>query len=416
MGTQLWGFVIARDQIIVGVDVGSTKVCTLIADVGGEEPEILGVGICPSQGMRKGVVIDVQAAASSVMTSLHRAEQQSGFKAMRVFLGITGAHISSTNTHAVVAVRDASNVISHDDVARIMDVARVIQLPADQEILHVTPHHYTVDGTEGIQDPVGMMGRRLEIEANIITGSSTPIHNLMRCIESVEVEADGMVLEPLAAGRAVLSTAERELGAMVVDMGGGTTDAAIFKDGSIVHACVLPVGGVQIDNDLAFGLRTALPVAEEIKIRYGSTLATAARRGERIRIPEYGHEEGQDIEQYMVAEIIDARLAETFELLQTEIEKAGFGGTYPAGVVLTGGCAQISGIGTLVSEIMGVPARIGIPENLVGLADAIRSPNFAASAGLLEWGRDQLAPPMKSSMNGNNPLGAIRSWFKNFLP
>ncbi|MBI4214198.1 MAG: cell division protein FtsA [Chloroflexi bacterium] len=406
---------IARDHIIVGVDIGSTKVCTLIADVGGEQPEVLGVGICPSQGIRKGIVVDVQAAANTVSTSLRRAEQQSGFKAMRVFLGVTGAHISSTNTRAVVAVRDPSNVIGPDDVSRVIDVARVIQLPADQEILHVIPHHYIVDGTDEILDPTGMLGRRLEIEATIITGSTTPIHNLMRCIESAEVEADGLVLEPLAAGRAVLSAAERDAGALVVDMGGGTTDAAIFRDGRIVHACVLPVGGYQLDNDLAFGLRTALPVAEEIKIRHGSTLEHVVRRGERIHIEAYGRNEGQDVEQYRVAEIIDARLAETLELLGSAIDSAGFGGAFPAGVVLTGGCSLIAGAPSLASEILQAPARVGMPENLMGLADAIRSPSFAASAGLLEWGKDQLVPPSRNGEGAPGPLDGLRAWLRSFL-
>jgi cell division protein FtsA len=364
------------------------------------------------------VIVDVQAAVEAIGTSLRRAEQQSGFKAISAFVGIAGAHIESTNNHAIVAVRHSDSVVSSDDVARVIDGARIIQLPPDQEILHVIPHHYVVDGMDGIKDPVGMVGHRLEVEANIVTGSTTSIHNLVRCVESVDVELDGLVLEPLAAGQAVLSEQEREHGSMVIDMGGGTTDAAVFRDGSVVHAVVLPVGGHQISNDLAFGLRASLASAEELKIRYGSTISHARPEGETVALSGYGQEENQPVEQRTLAEIIDARLAETFELVQAQVARAGFGEDYSAGVILTGGSAQIPGSPALASEIFGVPSRLGFPLGVHGLADAVRSPAFSTSVGLLAWGREQLVPG--DEWRGSGQLGRVattlRAWLRNFFP
>ena len=397
--------------------MGTTKVCTLMADVSSARPEILGVGICPSQGLRRGVVIDVQSAVEAIAASLRRAEQQSGFKAISAFVGIACAHILSSNNHAVVAVRRPNSVISAEDVERVIDGARVIQLPPDQEILHVIPHHFVVDGMDGIRDPVGMVGRRLEIEANIVTGPVTSIHNLVRCVESVDLELDGLVLEPLAAGQAVLTDEERELGSMVVDVGGGTTDAAVFRDGAVVHACVIPVGGHQISNDLAFGLRATLAVAEELKIRHGSTISRARPEGETVSAPAYGRDDNQLIEQRTIAEIIDARLAETFELVRTEIARAGFGESYPAGVVVTGGSAQITGAPALASEVFGVPARLGAPTGLHGLADAVRGPAFSTSVGLLAWGREQLPPASTRLPQGVALFGhGLMTWLRNFFP
>jgi cell division protein FtsA len=397
--------------------VGTTKVCTLIAAVTGDAPEILGVGISPSQGLRKGVVVDVQATTEAMVSSLHRAEQQSGFKAISAYVGIAGAHIHSMNNHAVVPIRHPENIISAEDVQRVTEGARVIQLPTDQEILHVVPHHFVVDGQDGIKDPVGMVGRRLEIEANIVTASTTSIHNLRRCAEAAGVELDELVLEPLAAGQVVLTPEERSFGAMVVDIGGGTTDGAIFNDGSVIHTCILPVGGTQISNDIAFGLRATFPVAEELKIRFGSTVARSRPGGEMVSVSSYGRDELQSVEQRTVAEIIDARLAETLELLYEQIRRAGFGSCFPAGIVLTGGSSQIAGAAVLAEDIFGVPARIGVPLRLDGLADTVRGPAFSTSVGLLVWGQDKLASaePHPVRLHLSRLGGSFREWLRNFF-
>ncbi len=396
--------------------MGTTKVCTLIADLATGSPEILGVGICPSQGLRKGVVVDVQAAVGAIESSLRRAEQQSGFKAMSALVGIAGSHVLSTNSHAVVAVRNTDSVVSSDDVARVIDGARIIQLPPDQEILHVIPRHFVVDGMDGIRHPVGMVGRRLEVEANIVTGSMTSIHNLVRCIDSVNIELDALVLEPLAAGTAVLSEAERDLGCMVVDIGGGTTDAAVFRDGSLVHSAILPVGGHQLTNDLGVGLRATFAVAEELKIRHGLT-TDRVDEGKTIAVPAYGRDDGQPIDLRLVAEIIEARLAETFEMIDAEMSRAGFREAYPAGVIVTGGSSQIAGVPALASEIFGVPARLGAPTGLRGLADAVRGPAFSTSVGLLIWGGQQLE--LAGQPSGKSRIArtgtTIKTWFSNFF-
>lgn len=380
-------------------------------------PEVLGVGVCPSQGLRRGVVVDVESAAEAMGASLRRAEQQSGYKAMSAFVGIAGPYIGSTNSHGIVAIRHPDNLISSDDVERVIDGARIIQLPPDQEILHVIPRHFVVDGMDGIKHPVGMAGHRLEVEANIVTASTTSIHNLIRCADAVGIQLDGLVFGPLADGQAVLSDDERELGAMVIDIGGGTTDAAVFHRSGVIHACVLPAGGQHISNDLAFGLRATFPAVEELKIRHGSTIAQARPDGYTVPVPAFGRDEGQLVEQRTVAEIIDARLAETFELVQTQMERAGFRDCYPAGIILTGGSAQIPGAPELASEVFGAPSRLGAPQNLRGLADAVRSPAFSTSVGLLLWAREQMVSSRYPRGGGRGHVGsAFKAWLRNFFP
>ncbi|MBM2809477.1 MAG: ftsA [Chloroflexi bacterium] len=403
--------------MIVGIDVGTTKVCTLIADVSRDLTEVLGVGIAPSQGVKRGVIVDVEAAVDAISASLRRAEQQSGFKAMSAFVGVSGAHILSTNSHAVINLRPAESVIGFDDVSRVIDGTRIVQLPPDQEIVHVVPRHFIVDGRDGLANPVGMTGHRLEVEANIVTGSVTSIHNLMRCIQPVHVELDALVLEPLAAGKAVLTDEEQMQGAMVIDIGGGTTGAAVFRDGSLIHSCVLPVGGFQISNDLAIGLRATFQIAEEVKVRHGSTIEYASGNGQMVTIPDYGRGEGHSVDQRIAAEIIDARLAETFELVQEQMLRAGFGYAYPAGVVITGGSSQIPGTAALAFEVFGVPCRLGAPRRLHGLADAVRGPAFSTSVGLIEWGREQLDQSTQTEPStGVGRAGAtIRAWLRNFF-
>jgi cell division protein FtsA len=382
-----------------------------------EVSEVLGVGIAPAQGIRKGVVVDVQAAMEAITASLHRAEQQSGFKAISAFVGIADSHVLSTNNHAVVAVRHPENVVLADDVTRVIDAARIVQLPADQEILHVIPRFFVVDGVDGIRDPVGMIGRRLEVEANIVTGSTTSIRNLVRCIEGINVELDAIVLQPVAAGRAILSESERDLGAMVIDIGGGTTDVALFRDGGIVHVCSLAVGGFQLTNDLAIGLRTSFPAAEELKIQYGSTIAEARPNGDTVTVTTGVREPSYSVDQRTIAEIIDARLAETFEVLEEGLARSGFHDSFPAGIVLAGGSAQIPGIAELAAEVFGVPTRVGRPRVLRGLTDTIRGPAFATSVGLLIWGEERVEPITSNGVPGSlGKIGTtVRSWLRNFL-
>lgn len=413
----------ARERIVVGIDVGTTKVCTLIAAVSPEDQlEIIGAGITPSRGLRRGVVVDVDEAVQAIGASVQKAEQQSGYKIVSAFVGIAGAHINSTNSHGVVAVRRSDNVITEDDIERALEAAKVVNMPQDREVIHVVPRHFVIDGQEGINNPAGMLGRRLEVETTIVTGTQTSIHNLSRCIEQVGVGIDELVVQPIAAGEAVLTTAEKDMGVAVVDLGGGTSDAAVFMEGSVAYVCSIPVGGNHISNDIAVGLRTPFTAADELKIRHGYALSEAIEEDRMIDIASYDAGDGGPISRRALSEIIEARLDETFELVRDQLVKAGFdlshagreGGGIPAGIVLVGGTSQMQGIRRLAAEVFGTPVRIGSPQSMFGLVEQISNPAFATSVGLLKWGLTQ------SDEFGGGPgdgmVGRVREWLRSFFP
>lgn len=412
----------ARERIVVGIDVGTTKVCTLIAAVSPEDQlEIIGAGITPSRGMRRGVVVDVDAAVQAIAASVQKAEQQSGYKIMSAFVGISGAHISSTNSHGVVAVRRADNVITEDDIERALEAAKVVNLPHDREVIHVVPRHFVIDGQEGISNPAGMLGRRLEVETTVVAGTQTAIHNLSRCIEQVGVGIDALVVQPIAAGEAVLTTAEKDMGVALVDLGGGTTDAGVFIDGSIAYLASVPVGGNHISNDIAVGLRTPFLAADEIKIRHGYAISEAIEEDRVIDIASYDAGDGGPVSRRVLAEIIEARLEETFDLVHESLERGGFevgrsgrDGGIPGGIVLVGGTAQLQGIRRLAAEVFNTSVRIGTPTGMFGLVETISSPAYAASVGLLKWGlsqADDFGGPA-----GESVVARLRDWLRSFFP
>jgi cell division protein FtsA len=404
----------ARERIVVGIDVGTTKVCTLIAAVSPEDQlEIIGAGITPSRGLRRGVVVNVDEAVHAISQSVQKAEQQSGFKIMSAFVGISGAHISSTNSHGVVAVRRSDNVITDDDIDRALEAAKVVNLPQDREVIHVVPRHFVIDGQEGINNPAGMLGRRLEVETTVVSGTQTSIHNLSRCIDQVGVGIDALVVQPIAAGEAVLTTAEKDLGVALVDLGGGTTDAGIFIDGSVIHVSSLAVGGNHISNDIAVGLRTPFAAADELKIRHGYALAEAVEEDRMIDIASYDAGDGAPVSRRALSEIIEARLDETFELVREQIGRAGFEEGMPAGVVLVGGTAQLQGIRRLATEVFGTPIRIGTPGGMFGLVESVSNPAFAASVGLLKWGLTQAED---FGGEGEGVVDRLRDWLRSFFP
>ncbi|MBI4492632.1 MAG: cell division protein FtsA [Chloroflexi bacterium] len=409
----------AGERIIVGIDVGTTKVCTLIGELNDEDQlEIIGVGVSPSRGLRKGVVVNPDETVDSIRASLLKAEQQSGCKVVSAYVGIAGAHITSINSHGVVAVRRHDNLITAEDVNRALEAARVVTLPADREVIHVLPRHYVVDGQEGIKNPDGMVGHRLEVYTTIVAGAMTSIQNLQRCIERVEVGVDGLVLQPLAAGEAVLTEAEKDLGVVLLDIGGGTTDAAVFTEGSMAHALVLPVGGNHISNDIAVGLRTPFAAAEEIKIRHGFAIAGLVEDDRTIDVASFDKGEGRPVSRRVLSEIVEARLAEMFELVGEQLKRAGIEGGMPAGVVLAGGTAQLQGIKRLASDIFDAPVRIGLPNGVYGLVDAISNPAYATSVGLLKWGLTQWDEPSGAHMPGplSGTLSALGNWLRSFFP
>lgn len=408
-----------RERIVVGIDVGTTKVCTLIAEVTDDDQlEIIGAGIAPSRGLKKGIIVNIDEAADAIETSVRKAEQQSGFKLVSAFVGISGAHISTVNSDGVVAVKRHDGLIGEDDIGRTLEAARVVSIPSDREIIHVLPRHFVVDGQDGIKDPAGMLGHRLEVRTTIVAGAITSIHNLRRCVDRVGISVDELVLQPLAAGEAVLTEAEKELGVVLLDIGGGTTDVAVFVEGSLAYACVLPVGGNHLSNDIAMILRTPLAAAEEIKLRHGYAVAKEITEDRTIDVSSFDKGERNPVSRRWLAEIIEDRLVDTFERVREQLARAGYEEGLPAGLVLVGGTAQLGGIKRLATEFFGGPARIGAPTGTFGLVDAITTPAYAASVGLLRYGMQQMAagggPDRPGPLSG--VVSAIGNWLRSFFP
>ncbi|HWE63756.1 MAG TPA: cell division protein FtsA [Chloroflexota bacterium] len=377
----------AKERVIVGVDVGTTKICALIGEVDQDNRlNIVGVGIAPSQGLRKGMVVNIDEAAASIREALDKTERVSGYKIGTALVGIAGSHITSQNSRGTVAVSPTLHEITQNDIERALEVARAQPLPQNREILHVIAREYVVDGETGIHDPLGMSGNRLEVETHIVSGAVGPMQNLYKSVEKAGIEIDDLVLEPIASSEAVLTSAERDLGVAMIDIGGGTTDLAIYLNGSIWHTASIGIGGNHLTNDIAVGLRTDPHVAEEMKRKYGVAIAERIDVNEMIKMQTFGSTNGEPVSRRFLCEIIEARLREMFMLVHEEIRAAGYMGVLPAGVVLTGGSAQLAEIVDLARDVLQMPARIGTPTRLTGLVDSINGPAFATSVGLLSWG------------------------------
>jgi len=375
------------ERTIVGIDVGTTKVCTLIGEV--DETDnlcIVGVGVAPSHGLSKGVVVNVEEASRSIAESIEQAERVSGYTIESCYLGLAGKHISSLNSRGVVAVGRGERRITMDDTERALEAAQAIAVPHNREVVHVIPRCYTLDGQEGVRDPVGMLGFRLEVEAHIVTGAVSSIRNLVQCLENAEVRVNDLILQPLASSEAVLTPEERHTGVVLVDSGGGTTDVAIFVEGSIWHSVVLPVGGNNLTNDLSVGLRTPFDVAEALKIKHGHVLPEMVDPEERIDVAAFGEGPSQSVSRRQMAQILEARAEEMFAMVVNEIKRSGYEGLLPAGLVLTGGTAELRGFKELGREMLQLPVRVGMVRNISGLVDAVSSPVYATAVGLLLWG------------------------------
>ncbi|HEX2172984.1 MAG TPA: cell division protein FtsA, partial [Dehalococcoidia bacterium] len=386
-----------RDQVIAAIDVGTTKVCTVLGQLGASgRVEVVGVGIAPSRGLRKGVVVNIEEAVDAIAESIERAERSSGYEIASAIVGIAGSHVESMNNHGVVAVAGADRMITVDDVNRAMESARTVNVPSNRDLLHVIARSYRVDEQEGVRNPIGMHGFRLEVQAHIVTAAATSVQNLTRCIERLDVEVDDLVLEPIASAEAVLTDEEKEMGVVLADIGGGTTDVAIFVDGSIWHSCVLPVGGYHLTNDLAIGLRAPFAIAEQLKVGSGHALPLGIDPDEMVEIAGFGGEARRTVSRQAIASIIEARVEEILGMISLEIQRCGQEGLLPAGLVLTGGTARLKGIEVLASELIGLPVRVGLPVGLTGLLDSINSPDYATSLGLLLWGlrHGELTEPM----------------------
>src|SRR3990172_6973878 len=377
----------AKDNVTAAIDVGTTKVCTLVGEYDRDgEVQIVGVGISPSRGLRKGMVVNIDETVESIAESVEKAERSSGYKIVSAQVGIAGGHISSLNNRGVVAVSRSDRIIGDDDVSRAIDSARTINIPSNREIIHVIPRSYTIDGQDGVKNPIGMYGFRLDVEAHIVTGAVTSIQNLTKCIQKVGVEVEDLVLQPIASAEAVLTEEEKEMGVVLADIGGGTTDIGVFIEGAIWHTCVLPLGGHHLSNDIAIGLRTPFAVAEEIKSRYGHAFPGAIDPEAKIDVATFGAEGNRPILTRHLSEIIEARVEEIIEMILVEIKRSGYEGLLPAGLVLTGGSANLPGIDLLSKEVMQSPVRVGYPIGVSGLVEELDNPAYATSVGLLLWG------------------------------
>lgn len=425
----------AQKRIITGMDIGTTKVCVTIAELSRDATlEVIGIGISPSLGLRKGVVVDIDQTVRTILDAATKAERMAGVQIETAFVGIAGAHINSVNSRGVVAVTGSEKEIKESDVIRVVEAAQFINIPQDRYVIHVLPREFIVDGCRGIKDPLGMSGTRLEVETHIVTGLVTSVQNLVKSVQKagIQITEDQVVLEPLAASEAVLSEDERELGVVLIDIGGGTTDVAIFQDGNIAYTAVLPVGGDHVTNDIAVGLRCPVLNAEELKIKKGCALMGLAQEDDMVKVVNASGKNSNQISRKHLCEIIEPRMHEIFSLVKKEITKSGFEGLLPAGVVLTGGASLLEGNLDLASEVLHMPARLGTPEGIHGLMDfmgenmyrfqneshRLNTAALATVAGLLRYGANHTYHS-ENIETENNPIdnlfGRLRGWFKEFF-
>ncbi|MCJ7737067.1 MAG: cell division protein FtsA [Anaerolineae bacterium] len=404
------------DRIIVGIDVGSSKVCTLVGEITDEgQSRIVGVGIAPSAGLRKGVVVNVAQATGAITASVEAAEQTSGYQIQRAYVSLSGTHISSLNSRGVVGISRRERGITFEDVERVLDAARAVAVPHNQEVIHVVPRGYLVDGQGGVRDPIGMHGFRLEVEAHIVTGSSTSIQNLLQCVEGAGVGVDQFVVAGIAAGEAILTETEREMGVVLADIGAGTTDIAIFIDGTVWHTITLGVGGEYVTSDIAIGLRLPPQIAESIKIESGCARASQVSPEERFTVANPDAGAAHSLPRWKLAEIMEARLEEILIMVHQEIKRSGYDGLLPTGIVLCGGTAGTPGIGALGEELLGLPVRVGKPVGIGGLSDKVANPAQAVGLGLLRWGRRIDAQPRLRRIDSSNGQRLLK-WLRALLP
>lgn len=413
-----------KGKIVTGVDIGSSKVAIIVASVNPEEKvSVIGVSSVPSRGIKKGVVVDIDEAVGAIAEGLEAAERMAGYAVSSAFVTVDGKHISSLNSHGVVAVSDAGSEITENDVDRVTEAARAISIPSSREIIHVLPRGFIVDSQDGVKDPVGMSGVRLEVETNIISGSATVMRNLVKCVQQVGVDVEDLVFCGLAASEAVLSDTEKELGTVLVDLGGGTTQIVIFAAGSPIYSASLPIGGQNITNDLAVGLRTSLENAEKIKIRLSEEKSAGGKekgKDDEIDVSDLGLEI-KSVPRSLVQSIIEARLTEIFHMVGLEIKSSGQQGSLPAGLVITGGGASTLGVKEVAKKVLRMPLRIGYPTGATGLIDEVSSPAFASSIGLVVYG-SYLEPegmrlsPLMGAHKVSKVLEKAVKWVKSFLP
>ncbi len=403
----------AKPELIVGLDLGTTKISAVVGEMTPDGVDIVGIGTSPSTGLRKGVVVNIEQTVQSIKKALEEAELMAGCEIRSVYAGIAGSHIKGFNSHGVIAVKGGE--VGSRDIERVLDAAKAVAIPLDREVIHILPQEYIVDDQRGIADPLGMAGVRLEVKVHIVTGAVSSAQNIVRSCHRSGLDVADIALESLASSKAVLTDEEREIGVALVDIGGGTTDVAIFSNDSIKHTGVIAIGGANLTNDIAFGLRTPMVAAEKIKIKYGCALADIIQEDEIIEVPSVGGRANRRLSRQVLAEICEPRMEELFVLVDQELIRSEFKNSIGAGVVLTGGASLIAGAQDLAEQIFNMPVRIGYPRKVGGLKDVVNNPMFATAVGVLIYGAEKESAEKSFRIRDKNMfnriLNKMRKWF-----
>jgi cell division protein FtsA len=404
----------ARDNLIVGLDIGTSKIVAIVAEVAADGSfGVVGLGSQPSRGLKKGVVVNIDATMASIQRALEEAEVMANCRISQVYTGVAGSHIRSLNSSGMVAIKEKE--VGEADVDRVMETAKAVAIPNDQQILHILPQEFIIDGQDGVREPLGMSGVRLEVKVHIVTGAVSAVENIVKCVRRCGLTVQDVILQPLASATAVLNDDEKELGVCLMDIGGGTTDIAVFAGGAIRHTAVIPIAGDQVTNDIAMTLRTPTKEAEELKVRHGCALRQLADPAEVVEVPGVGERGPRKLSRQTLAEVIEPRIEELYGLVQQELRRSGFEELLSSGIVLTGGTAQLAGMVELGEEVFHLPVRVGVPAYSGPLADVVRSPRYATAVGLLIEGRDQWlrAQAANSKVQGlGGVVERMRLWFK----
>ncbi|ACE83987.1 cell division protein FtsA [Cellvibrio japonicus] len=402
------------NKMIVGLDIGTSKVVAIVGAITPEgQLEIVGIGSHRSTGLKKGVVVNIESTVLSIQRAIEEAELMAGCQIHSVYAGIAGSHIRSLNSHGIVAIRDRE--VFSQDLERVIDAAQAVAIPADQKILHILPQEFLIDDQDGVKEPLGMSGVRLEAKVHLVTCAVNAAQNIEKCIRRCGLEVEDIILEQLASSYAVLTDDEKELGVCVVDIGGGTTDIAIFKDGAIRHTGVIPIAGDQVTNDIAMALRTPTPNAEEIKIKYACALAKLTSPDETIKVPSVGDRQPRDLSRQALAEVVEPRYDELFTLVQAELRRSGYEDLIAAGIVLTGGTSKMEGVIELAEEIFHMPVRLGAPQNIRGLSDIVNNPVYSTGVGLLIYAMKQHQERGYSNTSNKESSGSLLSKIKKMF-
>ncbi len=401
-----------KEDLIVGLDIGTTKVCAIVGEVTEDGIDIIGIGSHPSKGLRKGVVINIESTVESIKRAISEAELVAGCDITSVYAGIAGGHIKGINSHGIVAVKDKE--VGENDLIRVIDAAQAVAIPLDREVIHVIPQEYIIDDQDGIKEPLGMSGVRLEAKVHIVTAAVTSAQNIVKCANRCGLNVADIILQPLASGEAVLTPDEKDLGVALVDIGGGTTDIVVFSEGAIVHTSVLTLGGNHVTNDVAVGLRTPAGEAERIKQKYGCCLSSMVQKDETIEVPSVGGRKPRILSRQILSEIIEPRVEEIFSLVRQEIIKSGFDERIASGIVITGGSTILEGMPELAEQVFNMPVRRGAPRAIGGLVDVVKSPMYATGVGLViagSKGSDHTRFKVREANIYKKVKGRMKEWF-----